>query len=109
MSKAAFSFLQPEGWAPPQGYANGIAAEGRHIYVAGQIGWDEQGKLVGDDFAAQVEQALRNVVAVLAAGGAGPEHIVRITGTSPTRTPMWRRASRSERATATSSAAISRP
>jgi enamine deaminase RidA (YjgF/YER057c/UK114 family) len=78
MSNAAFSFLQPDGWAPPQGYANGIAAPGRQIYVAGQIGWNAQGRLVGDDFAAQVEQALRNVVAVLAAGGAGPEHIVRM-------------------------------
>ena len=78
MSNAGFSFLQPDGWAPPQGYANGIAAEGRQVYVAGQIGWNAQGKLVGDDFAVQVEQALRNIVAVLAAGGAGPEHIVRM-------------------------------
>jgi enamine deaminase RidA (YjgF/YER057c/UK114 family) len=78
MSGSAFAFLQPEGWAPPQGYANGVAAEGRQIYVAGQVGWNAQCKFDSGDFAAQVEQALRNVVDVLKAGGAGPEHIVRM-------------------------------
>lgn len=78
MSGSAFAFLQPEGWAPPQGYANGVAAEGRQIYVAGQVGWNAQCRFDSGDFAAQVEQALRNVVDVLKAGGAGPEHIVRM-------------------------------
>jgi enamine deaminase RidA (YjgF/YER057c/UK114 family) len=71
--------LQPPGWAPPRGYANGVAAEGRQVYVAGQIGWDAEQRLVGDGFAAQVRQALANVVAVLACAGAKPEHIVRMT------------------------------
>jgi enamine deaminase RidA (YjgF/YER057c/UK114 family) len=78
MSGSAFAFLQPEGWAPPQGYANGVAAEGRQIYVAGQVGWNARCKFDSGDFSAQVEQALRNVVDVLKAGGAGPEHIVRM-------------------------------
>ncbi|MDI3471128.1 MAG: RidA family protein [Pseudolabrys sp.] len=78
MSGSALAFLQPEGWAPPQGYANGVAAEGRQIYVAGQVGWNAQCRFDSGDFAVQVEQALRNVVDVLKAGGAGPEHIVRL-------------------------------
>ncbi len=71
--------LQPPGWARPRGYANGVAAEGRQVYVAGQIGWDAEQRFVGDGFAAQVRQALANVVAVLACAGAKPEHIVRMT------------------------------
>ena len=71
--------LHPAGWARAKGYSNGVAAEGRQIYVAGQIGWTGEQKFETDDFAAQVEQALANIVAVLAAGGAGPEHIVRMT------------------------------
>jgi len=71
--------LQPEGWAPPRGYANGIAARGRQVYVAGQVGWDAQGRFTSDSFIGQVRQALLNVVAVLAAAGAGPEHLVRLT------------------------------
>jgi enamine deaminase RidA (YjgF/YER057c/UK114 family) len=71
--------LQPPGWVRPRGYANGIVAEGRQVYVAGQIGWDAQQRFVSDDFAAQVRQALANVVAVLACAGAKPEHIVRMT------------------------------
>jgi enamine deaminase RidA (YjgF/YER057c/UK114 family) len=71
--------LQPPGWARPRGYANGIAAEGRQVFVAGQIGWDAQQEFVSDDFAAQARQALANIVAVLACAGAGPEHIVRLT------------------------------
>lgn len=71
--------LQPPGWTRPRGYANGIAAEGRQVHVAGQIGWDAEQRFVSDDFAAQVRQALANVVAVLACAGAGPEHIVRMT------------------------------
>jgi len=71
--------LQPPGWARPRGYANGVAAEGRQVYVSGQIGWDAEQRFVGEDFAAQVRQALANVVAVLACAGARPEHIVRMT------------------------------
>jgi enamine deaminase RidA (YjgF/YER057c/UK114 family) len=71
--------LQPPGWARPRGYANGVAATGRQVFVAGQIGWDAQQRFASDDFAAQVRQALANVVAVLACAGAGPEHIVRMT------------------------------
>ena len=71
--------LQPEGWARPRGYANGIAAEGRQVFVAGQIGWDAAQRIVSDDFAAQARQALANIVAVLATAGAKPEHLVRLT------------------------------
>ena len=71
--------LQPEGWAKPRGYANGIAASGRMVFVSGMIGWDADGVFHTDDFAGQVRQALENIVAVLAAGGAKPEHIVRMT------------------------------
>lgn len=71
--------LQPPGWPRPRGYANGVAASGRMVFVAGQVGWDPSAGLVGPDLVAQVRQALRNVVAVLAEGGAGPEHLVRLT------------------------------
>jgi enamine deaminase RidA (YjgF/YER057c/UK114 family) len=72
--------LQPEGWAKPSGYANGIAARGPLVFVAGQIGWNpETGQFETDDFAAQTEQTLRNVAAVLQEAGAGPEHITRMT------------------------------
>lgn len=71
--------LQPPGWARPRGYANGVAADGRQVFVAGQIGWDAGQRLVGDGFAAQARQALANVVAVLAEAGAKPEHLVRLT------------------------------
>jgi enamine deaminase RidA (YjgF/YER057c/UK114 family) len=71
--------LQPPGWPRPRGYANGIAAEGRLVFVAGQIGWDETGSFPADDLAGQVRQTLRNVVAVLAEAGAGPEHVARMT------------------------------
>ena len=71
--------LQPAGWARPRGYANGIAAEGRQVYVAGQIGWDAEQRFVSDDFAAQARQAFLNIVAVLACAGAGPQHLVRLT------------------------------
>lgn len=73
------TLLQPEGWAPPRGYANGVAARGTTIYVAGQIGWNAQCSFDSDDFVAQVRQALANVVAVLAAGGAEPSHLTRMT------------------------------
>jgi enamine deaminase RidA (YjgF/YER057c/UK114 family) len=71
--------LQPPGWARPKGYANGVAASGRQVFVAGMIGWDGQCQFQSDTMAGQVRQALANVVAVLAEGGARPEHIVRMT------------------------------
>lgn len=71
--------LQPEGWAKPIGYANGVAATGRTIYVGGQIGWNEQCQFESDDFVDQVRQTLKNIVAVLAAGGAEPHHITTMT------------------------------
>lgn len=71
--------LQPRDWAAPRGYANGMAAQGTLVFVAGQIGWDAQCKLVGAGFVQQAEQALRNIVAVLAEAGGAPEHIVRLT------------------------------
>ncbi len=71
--------LLPPGWPRPKGYANGVSARGRMIFVAGMIGWDAQGVFHTDDLVDQVRQALRNIVEVLAEGGAGPEHIVRMT------------------------------
>lgn len=71
--------LQPAGWARPRGYANGIAARGTTIFVAGQIGWNGHEEFETDDFAGQVRQALSNVVAVLAEAGARPEHLTRLT------------------------------
>lgn len=74
-----FETLQPEGWVKPIGYANGIAAEGTLIFVGGQIGWNASAEFETDDFAAQTRQTLENVVAVLKAGGAGPEHVTSMT------------------------------
>jgi enamine deaminase RidA (YjgF/YER057c/UK114 family) len=71
--------LQPPGWATPRGYANGVIAHGTVVAVAGQIGWNAQCRFETDDLVAQVRQALANVRAVLAEGGAGPEHVVRMT------------------------------
>ena len=72
--------LQPEGWGAPRGYSNGIEAQGRLVFVAGQIGWDPQTCVFEtDDFVGQVGQALRNVLAVLGEAGARPEHLVRMT------------------------------
>lgn len=72
--------LQPPGWAQPKGYANGMAAQGRLVFVAGQIGWNpESGQFETDDFAEQTAQALRNVVAVLTEAGAEPRHLTRMT------------------------------
>jgi enamine deaminase RidA (YjgF/YER057c/UK114 family) len=71
--------LLPPGWPRPKGYSAGVAARGTLVFVSGQIGWDERGRIVSDDLAEQVRQTLRNVVAVLAEAGAGPEHIARLT------------------------------
>lgn len=78
--KRAPEAIEPESWLQPVGYANGMSATGRFVVTAGQVGWDPvSGTFASDDFAAQTAQALRNVVAVLRAGGAGPEHLVRLT------------------------------
>ncbi|MEW6254930.1 MAG: RidA family protein [Pseudomonadota bacterium] len=71
--------LQPEGWAKPIGYANGVLAQGRQIWVGGQIGWSAHQEFESDDLVDQVRQTLRNIVSVLAEGGAEPRHIVSMT------------------------------
>jgi enamine deaminase RidA (YjgF/YER057c/UK114 family) len=70
--------LLPEGWPQPKGYANGMVAEGRVVFVGGQVGWTPDG-VFPDGFVAQVKQALQNIVAIMAEAGAGPEHVVRLT------------------------------
>lgn len=74
-----FKLIQPPGWAPARGYANGISARGTQVFVGGQIGWNAQQQFESDDFIEQVHQALRNVADVLREAGAGPEHMVRMT------------------------------
>jgi enamine deaminase RidA (YjgF/YER057c/UK114 family) len=71
--------MQPEGWPRPRGYSNGIEAEGRLVFVAGQIGWDETGTFRTTSFAGQFRQALLNTLAVLKEAAAGPQHIARMT------------------------------
>jgi enamine deaminase RidA (YjgF/YER057c/UK114 family) len=71
--------LHPKNWTPTKGFSNGVAAEGRQVFVAGQIGSNANQEIVDDDFVAQVEQALRNIVDVLAEADARPEHLVRLT------------------------------
>jgi len=75
----SYQILKPAAWPRPSGYSNGIAATGRQIFVAGQVGWDARGRFTSTHLADQVRQALRNVCAVLAEANAGPEHIVRLT------------------------------
>ena len=91
--------LQPPGWSRPKGYANGMAGSGRLVLIAGQIGWDAQGRFA-EGMAAQIGQALRNVLAVMAEAGGGPEHIARLTwyvtdmaayrACGPALGPIWR-------------------
>ena len=72
--------LHPSHWRRPSGYANGIAAaSGRTLYLGGQVGWNAEQRIESEDFVPQVEQTLRNIVAILAEAGAGPEHLVRLT------------------------------
>jgi enamine deaminase RidA (YjgF/YER057c/UK114 family) len=71
--------LLPPGWPRPRGYANGVVARGRMVFVAGQVGWNTAEQFESEDIAGQARQALANVVAILKEGGAGPEHIVRMT------------------------------
>ena len=75
----AHTILQPAGWTQPKGYANGVAAEGRLVFVGGQIGWDRQNRFESDELVDQVRQTLRNIVDVLAEAGARPEHVVSMT------------------------------
>jgi enamine deaminase RidA (YjgF/YER057c/UK114 family) len=79
MTLKGFEILQPQGWPRPKGYSNGISAQGRQIYISGQVGWDAEGRFASKQLAGQVKQALENIVAVLAAADAKPEHIVRLT------------------------------
>ncbi len=72
-------FLQPPGWSPAKGYANGVAARGTQVFVGGQIGWNGRQQFETDDFIGQTAQALRNIVAVLQQAGAEPSHMVRMT------------------------------
>ncbi|MBN3766293.1 RidA family protein [Burkholderia sp. Ac-20365] len=71
--------LLPAGWVKPKGYANGVAASGTQVFIAGQIGWNEEARMTSDRFAEQATQALRNVLAVLREAGGRPEHLVRMT------------------------------
>ena len=71
--------VQPEGWPRPRGYANGIVAEGRVLFISGQVAWNEREQFESDDIVDQVRQALRNAVTMLQAGGARPEHVARMT------------------------------
>ncbi len=73
------TIVNPENWPRPKGYSNGIVAEGRFLALAGQIGWNENGEFVSDDFLAQAIQALRNVVSIVRAAGGTPANIIRLT------------------------------
>jgi enamine deaminase RidA (YjgF/YER057c/UK114 family) len=77
--EASMQVLLPRGWPRPKGYANGVVASGRQVFIAGMIGWDADGVFHTDDFAGQVRQALQNIVDVLREAGGRPEHIVRMT------------------------------
>ena len=71
--------LQPPGWARPKGFANGIVAKGKLVFIAGQVGWTPDGKWQARDFAGQFRQALANILEVLAEAGGEPHHLVRLT------------------------------
>lgn len=73
------AYLNPSGWPRPQGYSNGVVASGRQVFIAGQIGWDETGRLVSDELVGQTRQALTNCLAVLAVAGGRAEHVTRMT------------------------------
>ena len=72
-------FLQPEGWKPAKGYANGVQARGEIVVTGGLVGWNKDQVWEADDFVGQCEQTFQNIIAVLAEAGAGPEHLVRLT------------------------------
>src|SRR5262245_49452104 len=73
------TILQPEGWAKPIGYANGIAARGRSVFIGGQVGWNAQSQFDTDDFVGQVRQTLHNIVSILREADARPEHLTSMT------------------------------
>ncbi len=79
MNEQTHVLLHPRNWKPAKGYANGVAADGRMIFVAGQIGWNAAQEFESEDFVAQIRQALRNIVAVVGEAGGKPEHITRLT------------------------------
>jgi enamine deaminase RidA (YjgF/YER057c/UK114 family) len=79
MTSKGIEILQPQGWPRPKGYSNGMMAQGRQIFVAGQVGWDSAGRFAGPNLAGQVKKALENILAVLAEADGKPEHIVRLT------------------------------
>jgi enamine deaminase RidA (YjgF/YER057c/UK114 family) len=79
MSEFASERLHPKHWARAKGFSNGILAEGRHVFIAGQVGWNAEQRFESDDFVVQVEQALRNIAEVLLEAQGGPEHVVRLT------------------------------
>ncbi|MDB6045161.1 MAG: endoribonuclease [Gammaproteobacteria bacterium] len=79
MNLKGFEILQPQGWPRPKGYSNGVAARGRQIFIAGQVGWDADERFASPQMAGQVKKALENIVAILAEADGRPEHIVRLT------------------------------
>ena len=72
-------FLHPNGWKPAKGYANGVVAQGRMVFLGGQIGWNEEQQFESDDFIDQFRQILRNITVLLAEARGGPQHLVRLT------------------------------
>jgi enamine deaminase RidA (YjgF/YER057c/UK114 family) len=79
MNSPALQVLQPPDWPRPKGYSNGIVARGRPVFLAGQIGWNAEGRFPSQTLSGQVRTALQNICAILATINAGPEHIVRLT------------------------------
>lgn len=79
MNRVTIDFLQPPGWLKPRGYSNGTVASGRQVFIAGQVGWDAQGRFRSSVLADQVRQALANIVTVLTQAGGLPEHVMRLT------------------------------
>lgn len=79
MNLKGIEVLQPQGWPRPKGYSNGMAAQGRQIFIAGQVGWDAEERFASPQMAGQVKKALENIVAILAEANGLPEHIVRLT------------------------------
>ena len=79
MNSKAFEILQPQGWPRPKGYSNGVAAQGRQVFIAGQVGWDAQARFASPRLAGQVKKALQNVLEILAEAQGRPEHVVRLT------------------------------
>jgi enamine deaminase RidA (YjgF/YER057c/UK114 family) len=77
--QTAHKFLHPRNWKPAKGYANGVVAEGRTVFLSGQIGWNAEQKFESQDFVAQTRQALQNIILILQEVGGKAEHITRLT------------------------------